>query len=155
MYQWDWNPTYEIKVSKGEQLFPRIDIKKKQQKKEKQVGKNIEPEGSKDNLITINDFAKVELKIGLVLEAEPVEKSNKLLRLQVDTGEKRQIVAGIAKAYPPEELKGKKVVVVTNLKPAKLMGVESNGMLLAATDSEGVLSILTPEKDVKKGAQIR
>jgi methionyl-tRNA synthetase len=90
-----------------------------------------------------------------VLEAERVEGSNKLLKLQVDTGENRQIVAGIANAYTPEELTGKKVVVVTNLKPAKLMGVESQGMLLAATDSEGVLSILTPEKDVKQGALIR
>ena len=116
------------------------------------------PSGGKsegDNLISINDFARVELKIGKVLEAEPVEGSNKLVKLQVDTGEKRQIVAGIGKSYGPEDLKGKSIVVVTNLKPAKLMGVESQGMLLAATDSEGVLSILVPEKDVKKGAAIK
>lgn len=148
------------KVQKGDALFPRIDLKKKfkKGKKEKKMDKTAGATGDspeKDNLISINDFAKVQLKIGIVLEAEPVEKSNKLLKLQVDTGEKRQIVAGIAKAYTPEDLKGKKVVVVTNLKPAKLMGVESNGMLLAATDSEGVLSILTPEKDVKEGAAIR
>ena len=157
IYSWSWAPGYEIKVSKGDQLFPRIDTKKKP-KKEKTLDKTVGADSDapeKDNLISINDFAKVELKVGIVLEAEPVEKSNKLLKLQVDTGEKRQIVAGIAKAYTPEELTGKKVVVVTNLKPAKLMGVESNGMLLAATDSEGVLSILTPEKDIKQGALIR
>ncbi|GBE03143.1 methionine--tRNA ligase [bacterium BMS3Abin09] len=145
------------RVQKGEALFPRIDLKKKF-KKEKTMDNTVGVHGDapeKDNLISINDFAKVELKIGIVLEAEPVEKSNKLLKLQVDTGEKRQIVAGIAKAYTPEELTGKKVVVVTNLKPAKLMGVESNGMLLAATDSEGVLSILIPEKDINPGASIR
>jgi methionyl-tRNA synthetase len=73
----------------------------------------------------------------------------------VDTGEERQIVAGIGKAYTPEELTGKKVAVVTNLKPVKLMGVESQGMLLAATDSEGTLSVLSVEKDVKEGAKIR
>ncbi len=156
IYNWDWKPGYEIKVSRGEQLFPRIDTKKKKEKKlEEKTEQKEEENKAEDNLISINDFAKVELKIGMVLEAVPVEKSNKLLKLQVDTGEHRQIVAGIAKAYTPEELTGKKVVVVTNLKPAKLMGVESQGMLLAATDSEGVLSILTPEKDVKQGALIR
>ncbi|MDH4029192.1 MAG: methionine--tRNA ligase subunit beta, partial [Nitrospirota bacterium] len=163
IYEWDWKPGYEIKVSKGEQLFPRIDTgnkKVKEKTMEKTVGAHgdapvSKKEGPEDNLITINDFAKVQLKIGRVLEAERVPKSDKLIRLQVDTGEHRQIVAGIGKAYTPEELVGRKVAVVTNLKPAKLMGVESHGMLLAATDSEGVLSILTPEKDVKEGAQIK
>ena len=108
-----------------------------------------------NNLISIKDFAKVQLKIGKVINAERVPKSNKLIKLQVDTGEIRQVVAGIGKAYTPEELTGKKVVVVTNLQPAKLMGVESQGMLLAATDSEGTLSILMPEKDVKEGAKIK
>jgi methionyl-tRNA synthetase len=147
-----------IKVQKGEPLFPRIDLKKKF-KKEKTVEKKPEQkepkEKSGDNLITINDFAKVQLKIGKILEAERVEGSDKLVKLQVDTGENRQIVAGIGKSYAPEELDGKSIVVVTNLKPAKLMGVESQGMLLAATDSSGELSILVPEKEVKQGAQIR
>ena len=154
------------KVQKGDPLFPRIDIKKKFSK-EKPVQKEAKTQGGTskskdnkmetqtDNLISINDFAKVQLKVGKVLQAEKVDGSNKLIKLQVDTGENRQIVAGIGKSYAPEELTGKSVVVVTNLKPAKLMGVESNGMLLAATDSEGVLSILTPEKDVKQGALIR
>ncbi len=107
------------------------------------------------NLISIDEFAKAELKIGLVITAERIEGSNKLIKLRVDTGEMRQLVAGIGKAYSPEELAGKKIVVVTNLQPVTLFGVESQGMLLAATDSEGVLSILTPEKDVKEGAQIK
>jgi methionyl-tRNA synthetase len=146
------------KVDKSKQLFPRIDTKKNKKEKnkaeEKSGQKNAESK-TEDNLITINDFAKIELKIGNILKAEKIEKSDKLLRLQVDTGEQRQLVAGIAQKYTPEELIGKKVVVVTNLKPAKLMGVESHGMLLAATDSDGVLSILTPEKDLKEGAKIK
>jgi len=138
------------KVQKGEHLFQRIDTKKRDIKdKKKEKGEKME------NLITIDDFAKVELKVGKVLLAERIEKSDKLLRLEVDTGEKRQLVAGIAEKYEAEELIGKKVVVVTNLKPAKLMGVESQGMLLAATDSEGTLSVLTTDREVKEGAKIR
>jgi methionyl-tRNA synthetase len=161
IFTWEWKPHYEIKVSKGEQLFPRIEVKKEMETK-KEDNPPIPPlekggqggfEG--DNLITIEDFAKVQLKIGKVLQAERVPKSNKLIKLQVDTGEQRQIVAGIGHAYAPEDLAGKRVAVVTNLKPAKLMGVESQGMLLAATDSDGVLSILIPEKDVKEGAKIK
>ncbi len=154
--EWDWDPGYEIKVSKGEQLFPRIE-----------KGKDTAPiptlakggEGGfsdkSSNLISIQDFARVEIKIGKVLSAERVKKSDKLIKLQVDTGEQRQIVAGIGKAYSPEELVGKKIVVVTNLQPAKLMGVESNGMLLAATGSNGVPVILMPEKEVEEGSRIK
>lgn len=112
-----------------------------------------EAEGS--NLIDIADFARVELKVGKIVTAERVEKSNKLIKLIVDTGEERQVVAGIGKAYAPEDLPGKKIVVVVNLKPAKLMGIESRGMLLAATDSEGTLSLLTPDRDVNTGAKVR
>ena len=146
------------KVQKGESLFPRIDLKKIF-KKEMAVNRKQEQKESenksKDNLITINDFARVKLKIGNVLKAERVEGSNKLIKLQVDSGEKRQIVAGIGKSYTPEHLEGKKIVVVTNLKPAKLMGVESQGMILAATDGSGEPVILIPEKDVKEGALIK
>jgi len=106
-------------------------------------------------MITLDDFAKVELKTGKVLEAQRVEKSNKLIVMKVDTGEERQIVAGIGKAYTPEELVGKTIVVVTNLEPARLMGVESNGMLLAASDEEGNLSIISPEKAIKAGAGVK
>ncbi|MBI4847627.1 MAG: methionine--tRNA ligase [Nitrospirae bacterium] len=160
IFTWEWKPGYEIKVQKGEQLFPRIEVKKEMQKSDEQkppVGANgrslLQNEG--DNLISIEDFAKVQLKIGKVLQAERVPKSSKLIKLQVDTGEPRQVVAGIGQAYAPEDLIGKSIAVVTNLKPVKLMGVESQGMLLAATDSDGVLSILIPEKNVKEGAKIK
>jgi methionyl-tRNA synthetase len=106
-------------------------------------------------MITIEDFAKVELKIGKVLEAQRVEKSNKLIVMKIDTGEERQIVAGVGRAYTPEELVGKSIIVVTNLQPANLMGVKSHGMLLAAPDDEGNLSIITPEKEIKAGARVK
>jgi len=106
-------------------------------------------------MVTIEDFAKVEIKIGKVIEAKRVEGSNKLIVIKVDTGEERQIVAGIGKAYSPEELMGKRIVVVTNLQPAKLMGVESQGMLLAASDAEGKLAILTTDKEIKEGSRVK
>jgi len=106
-------------------------------------------------MITIEDFAKVELKIGRVLEAKRVDGSSKLIVMKVDVGEERQIVAGIGKAYSPEELMGKSIVVVTNLQPAKLMGLESNGMLLAASDDEGKLSILSTERDIREGSKVK
>jgi methionyl-tRNA synthetase len=107
------------------------------------------------NFMSIEEFAEIELKIGKVISAERIEKSNKLIRLEVDTGEIRQIVAGIGRAYSPEDLIGKKLAVVTNLKPVKIMGVESLGMLLAASDSNGIMSILIPDKDIKEGAVIK
>jgi methionyl-tRNA synthetase len=159
-YGWDWKPGYDIKVSKGDQLFPRIDTKKQKMVKESNPPTPPLEKGGKgrfeaDNLITIQDFAKVHLKIGRVIQAERVKKSDKLIKLQVDTGESRQIVAGIGTSYSPEDLNGKNVVVVTNLKPARLMGVESQGMLLAATDDSGKPVILVPEKEVKQGAPIK
>jgi methionyl-tRNA synthetase len=147
IFYWDWRPSYPVRTSKGEQLFPRIE------KKEEKRLEAVEPEVS--NLISIQDFAKVELKVGTVVNAERVPKSDKLIKLQVDTGELRQVVAGIGKAYSPVDLVGKKIVVVTNLQPAKLMGVESNGMLLAATGSNRVPVILIPEKDVEAGSKIK
>lgn len=157
------------RVYKGGQLFPRIgtvrgerglDLKamgsqklpKIELKKEKEVsgrGKTME------NLIGIEDFAKIELKIAQVISAERVKGSDKLIRLVVDSGEERQIVAGIGKSYDPEYLVGKKVVVVTNLKPARLMGVESQGMLLAATGDDGQASIITIDRDVRAGSRVK
>ncbi len=136
-----------IKLSKPKPLFPRIEKKDKEEVSEKL-------EEKKDNLISIDEFAKVELRVGKVLEAERVEGSSKLIKLQVDVGEKRQIVAGIGKAYGPEELVGKNIIVVTNLKPAKLMGVQSQGMLLAA-GGEKSLSIVTLEKDIAPGTRVK
>lgn len=107
-------------------------------------------------MITIEDFLKLEIKTGRVIEAQRVEGSNKLIVIKVDIGgEVRQIVAGIGKVYLPEELTNKTIIVITNLKPAKLMGIESQGMLLAATDENGRLSILTTDREVNPGALIR
>ena len=167
------------RLSAFEALFPRIVVEKttlnsdvpvkeakeiKQKETLKMQEESVQPaaeaqqENQKaENLISIEEFAKVELKAGRVLNAEPVKGSNKLLRLEVDLAEEcpRQVIAGIGKQYKPEELEGKTVIIVANLKPAKLMGLESRGMLLAATDSEGTLSILTTEKTVLPGAKIK
>ncbi len=144
-----------IRVQKGDQLFPRIETNESIKAHSDVPLQPQEQKSENANLVSIEDVAKVQLKIGRVLSAERVPKSSKLIKLLVDTGEERQVVAGIGKSYAPEELNGKSIVIVTNLKPAKLMGVESQGMLLAATDSNGVLSILIPEKDVKEGAIIK
>ena len=96
--------------------------------------------------ISIDEFAKVELRVGRVVTAEAVRKSKKLVRLEIDDGAGlRQVVAGIAKAYEPETLVGRHVVFVANLQPAKLMGIESNGMVLAALDAAGQPVLLTPD----------
>ncbi len=106
--------------------------------------------------ITIDDFAKVELRVGEVIACEKVKKSEKLLHETVKVGEEvRSVVSGIAKFYTPEEMVGKKVVLVTNLKPVKLCGVKSEGMILCAEDGEGNLSLISPEKGMESGAKIR
>ncbi|MDX9714920.1 MAG: methionine--tRNA ligase subunit beta [Dissulfurispiraceae bacterium] len=156
--QYSWMPDYPIKIFKGEALFPRIEPDKtdaavKLADKNKETKKMTEE--IKDDLIGIEDFAKVQLKIARVLSAERVEKSDKLIRLIVDAGGERQIVAGIGKSYAPEELVGKKIVIVANLKPAKLMGVESQGMLLAATGSDGTISVLSLDRDVEEGSRVK
>ena len=107
-------------------------------------------------MITIDDFKKVELRVGKVLRSEPVAKSEKLLKLQVEIGtEQRQIIAGIARHYRPEDLVGKLVVVVCNLLPATLMKEESHGMVLAASDADGRLVIVAPESAVQSGAPVK
>jgi len=140
-----------------EPLFPRIDAKKK---KENAVSETPTPPptlavpGPGDK-IDIADFAKVELRVAQIKEAEKIPGSKKLIRLQVDLGtETRQVVAGIAESYAPEALVGKTIAVVANLKPAKLMGVESNGMVLAASvDGKAVLT--TFDADVAPGTKIK
>ena len=105
-------------------------------------------------IIGIEDFLKVDLRVAKVLSAERVEGSEKLLKLQISLGdEERTIVAGIAKYYSPEELVGKKIVVVANLKPRKIFGITSQGMLLAASDGEN-LSLIVPDRDIKEGAKL-
>ncbi len=108
-----------------------------------------------DDRISIDDFAKVELKTAKVLEVEKVEGADKLLRLQIKVGEEnRQIVAGIAEHYSPEELVGKKIVVVANLKPAVIRGVESNGMLLAVSTNDSVVLVTPEDTDVPSGLKV-
>jgi methionyl-tRNA synthetase len=106
-------------------------------------------------MISFEEFQKIELKVAKIIEAEKIEKSEKLLKLIVDLGdEKRQLVAGIAKYYKPEDLIGKEIVVVANLEPKKLMGIESQGMLLAA-NVNGEPVILIPEKEVPPGTKVK
>lgn len=102
-------------------------------------------------MIEDEDLKKLDLRVGEIVAAEEIKGSEKLLRLEVDLGtERRQLVAGIKTAYSPSELLGKKIILVANLKPAKLFGVESQGMLLAAQD-ESTISLLTPDREVQKG----
>ncbi len=111
-----------------------------------------------DDQIDIDLFARIKLRTATIEAVEAVPKSKKLYRIQLDVGElgKRQIVSGIAQHYTPEELVGQQIVIVANLKPAKLMGVESHGMLLAAsTEGDGVLSLLTPSRPIPAGSRVR
>ncbi len=105
--------------------------------------------------ITIDDFARVELRVALILSAEAHPSADRLLKLKVDAGgEERQIIAGIAAHYRPEELVGRRIVIVANLKPAKLRGELSQGMLLAA-DGGGFVSLLSPDREVPPGSRVR
>ena len=107
-------------------------------------------------MITIDDFAKVEMRVGLVRSAERVKGADKLLRLEVDLGtEIRQVVAGIAEAYAPETLVGRKVVIVTNLAPRKLRGLESNGMIVAASPEGGKPVLASFLEDVPIGTRLK
>ena len=153
------------KTKKGQPIFPRLDVKSEveeilkmigntqqvQQKEEKKEEKQKKTEG----LISIDDFARVELHVAEVLEAEPVKKADRLLKLQLDLGsEKRQVVSGIAKHYQPEELKGMKVICVTNLKPVKLRGELSEGMILAASEGDRLV-LATVSGDIPNGTRIK
>jgi len=107
-------------------------------------------------LVSFDDFAKLDLRVATVLSAEKVEGADKLLKLRIRIGaEERTLAAGIAKYYSPEELAGKKIVVVANLQPRKLRGIESQGMLLAAvTEDESSVVLLSPEKEIEDGTKV-
>ena len=160
-------------TEKPEILFARLDSKEVLKKveemdkeKEKTESKNHSEKGNKDKEvseieieakpeITYDDFAKLQFQVGEIIACEEVKKSKKLLCSQVKIGNQvRQIVSGIKAHYKPEEMVGKKVMVVVNLKPAKLAGVMSEGMLLCAEDAEGNLSLMVPEKNMPTGAEI-
>lgn len=155
----------DVTVHRGEIIFPRIDVDKEIEELNKIIGSNAEPEEKADDgfepapiadEITIDDFAKVDLRVALVKDCEKVKKSKKLICLQLDDGfGGRQVVSGIAAWYKPEDLIGKKVVIVANLKPVKLCGVESNGMICAADTPDGAASVIFPDQDLPCGAKLR
>ena len=162
-----------VTAKKGENMFPRIDKEKElaileaeaptiEKKEEPKAKDNKKAKAKKEEKveevseITIDDFAKVELKIGEVIECEKVPKADKLLVSKIKIGEEvRQIVSGIAAYYTPEEFVGKKVVVVTNLKPVKLRGILSQGMVLCASDDNGNLVAVGPLGEMVSGAEVR
>lgn len=155
-----------VTVHKGEILFPRIDVEKEIDELNKIIGSNAPKEESDGNdgfepakleeEIAIDDFCKVDLRIAQVNECEKVKKSKKLLCLQLDDGMGgRQVVSGIAQWYKPEDLIGKKVIIVANLKPAKLCGVESNGMICAADCPDGSAKVIFPDQSLPCGSKIR
>ncbi len=150
----DWNqPSAGARIPGGDPLFPRIDWKEVEKKivdslPQKAETKKAEAPVDESGLITIDDFFKTELRVAEVLQAERVPDADKLLKLQIKIGEEqRQIVAGVAEFYSPEEMVGKRIVVVANLKPAMIRGIESNGMLLAAKQGKK-LRLVTVEGDV-------
>ncbi|MCA1042401.1 methionine--tRNA ligase [Bacillus infantis] len=152
------------KVVKGDPIFPRLDMKEEVEYiKEKMQGSAPAPAAEEKKVpekpdseeITIDDFMKLDLRVAEVISAEPVKKADKLLKLQLDLGyEKRQVVSGIAKFYKPEELVGRKVVCVTNLKPVKLRGELSEGMILAGSE-DGALSLATIAESLPNGARVK
>ncbi|MBF0555099.1 MAG: methionine--tRNA ligase [Nitrospirae bacterium] len=152
----------DMQIQEMEQMFPRIETKAKppnppaMRQKPQAAGTSPKEECPMNvvDIIDIADFAKVRLKTAKIISAEAVKGSNKLIRLTVDSGEERQVVAGIGKHYTPEELIGKTVVIVANLKPAKLMGVESQGMVLAASDADG-LTLITVDREIPPGALVK
>ncbi|MBD3872095.1 MAG: methionine--tRNA ligase [Acidobacteria bacterium] len=142
-------------IGKTEALFPRVDIKAYLKELDMGTSKEDGTEAAADDLMTIDDFFKTKLVVGTIREAEQVPKSRKLVRMMVDLGEEepRQLVAGIAERYTADDLVGRQIVVVANLKPAKLMGVESQGMLLAA-NLEGAPFLLAPDSEVPPGTKV-
>ena len=145
-------------VQKGEVLFPRIDLElwqKERQAKVEEARRPVDP-GDHEAEVSIEDFRKLEFRVAQVLSVEPVPKADKLYKLALDLGyERREIVSGIREAYTPEELVGKRIIVICNLKPAKIRGVVSHGMLLAAEAHDGKdLALLTVDREMDLGARI-
>jgi len=141
---------------RGEALFPRVEFSLEDAGASAASAPTTEARAASSVEITIEEFRRLELRVAHVVEARAVRGSKKLVELKVALGpEERTIVAGILLDYPPAELVGKQVVILANLKPSTLMGVESRGMLLAATDPDGRVVLLTPEKPVAPGSQVK
>ena len=168
MDQFGLYPNGNKVTEKPEILFARMDVKEVQEKVEAMKAEEAKAAGEEENVqeesvvdvekkpeITYDDFAKLQFQIGQIVKCEEVSKSKKLLCSQVKIGsETRQIVSGIKAWYKPDQMVGKKVMVVTNLKPAKLAGMLSEGMILCAEDDEGNLALMVPEKDIKPGSEV-
>ncbi len=161
-----------VKVERGSAIFPRLEIEKEliilDEANQKLIEERTKNSGNEEDkmekeeklveeveTITLDEFDKIKLKVAEVISCEDHPKADRLYVLKIKLGEEeRQVVSGIKEFYQPEDLVGKKVVVITNLKPVKLRGVESNGMVLAAEDSDGKLSLVSTLEDVKSGATI-
>ncbi|MTH55266.1 methionine--tRNA ligase [Bacillus mangrovi] len=163
--EWDSLKTFghlkDIQVVKGDPIFPRLDMAEEVEYIKSQMSGGTAPEekpeekAAETEEITVDDFFKVDLRVAEVIHAEPVKKADKLLKLQLDLGtEKRQVVSGIAKHYSPEDLIGRKVICVTNLKPVKLRGELSQGMILAGSHDDG-LSVTTVDQSLPNGTKIK
>jgi methionyl-tRNA synthetase len=140
-------------ITAGEALFPRVDASQTIVREDaKKTEAHVEPIVT--DIVSYEEFSKIDLRLGLVTAAERVPKSDKLIKMTVDIGEERTIVAGIGKEYTPEQMVGRRIIVVANLKPVKLMGVESKGMLLAVTDEAQGLSLVTVDKDASPGGRL-
>jgi methionyl-tRNA synthetase len=142
------------KLLKAIVLFPRIDMKKFKAGKRESAQQNLTKQEFKPE-ISFEDFSSLDLRAATILKAEPIPRAKKLLKLEIDVGEIRTIVAGIATSYSPDDLVGKQIIVVANLKPAKLMGVLSNGMLLAAVDDTGKATLACLDGKVAPGTKLR
>lgn len=156
--QLQWRVAAPGPVGDPKPLFARIDKEAEMQEMEASAPKPEVPAAPALDVpelrepVDYDTFAKTDLRVGKVLEAERVPKSDKLIRMKVDLGfELRTIVGGIGKAYEPETLIGRQVVVVANLAPRKLMGIESHGMLLAASDNAGLPYLIAPPEDARPG----
>lgn len=151
------------KVVKGDPIFPRLDVEKEVQTIKAMMQKPAQEENEEANKvpeqkeeIIIDDFMKLDMRVAEVLKAEQVKKTDKLLKLQVDVGtDKRQIVSGIAEHYNPEDMVGKKVICVTNLKPVKLRGEMSEGMILSGEDEDGKLALASVEQTLPNGSVVK
>jgi methionyl-tRNA synthetase len=160
-----WDGCGKINLEEGHKLntpvilFPKIEdevINKQMENLNAGGAKEKAFETGTDKIISIEDFNKVELKTAEVISAEKTEKSDKLLKLRILLdSEERQVVAGIAKSYSPEQILGKKIVIVANMKPAKIMGMESQGMILAVQKNDGTLDVLTVDGSVKNGTRVK
>jgi len=167
-----WRNEGTLELSKGPALWPRAEETVAENTTDTHQGTPQAPGATQaagagitaaetpapgtDNRISIDDFMKVELRVAKVLEAESVPKSKKLVKMKIDVGtEQRTIVAGIAEAYTPEQLVGRTIAIVFNLKPAKLMGIESNGMVLAASPEGGKPTLVSFEGELPPGTRVR